>query len=120
MTDTTYDTIKEVFAENERLFTKLKKVADEYDAIDFDESGFYDEEVERCERHWNKLASKLVDALREGIEDAEINVLKNSEPNIRSIRFDVVTENSENEEEKVTTRLSVDYSVEGQISIDRK
>ncbi|MDX1294629.1 MAG: hypothetical protein R3302_00075 [Sulfurimonadaceae bacterium] len=117
MTDTTYDTIKTIFSENERLFTKLKKVADEYDDIDFDESGFYDEEVERCERHWNKLANKLLDALREGVEDAEINVLKNKEPNIRSIRFDIVTEN---EEEKETTRLSVDYSVAGQIGIERQ
>jgi hypothetical protein len=115
MTDNTYETIKTVFAENERLFTKLKKVADEYDAIDFDESGFYDEEVERCERHWNKLAGKLLETLRASIEEAEINVLKNKEPNMRSIRFDIVTVNDE--EERETTRLSVDYAIEGQISI---
>ncbi len=118
MTDIIYDTIKNTLAENERLFTKLVKVAQEYDAIDFDESGFYDEEVARCERHWNKLATKMADALSEALEDAEVKVLKNEAPNIRVLKLDVTSVNDNDEKE--TTRLSVDYGVEGQISIDRQ
>jgi hypothetical protein len=116
MTDEMYETIKTIFAEHERLFTKLLKVAREYDAIDFDESGLYEEETERCERHWNTLARKLGDALRDGLEDAGVNVVKNPEPNRCVIRFDITTGAGE---ERVTERLAVDYATEGALSIER-
>jgi hypothetical protein len=117
MTDATYEAIKAIFAENERLFTKLLKVAREYDAIDFDESGFYEEDVARCERHWKTLASKVADALREGVENAEVRLLQNPEPNTRILRFDITTKGEEGAE---TTRLNVEYATEGELAITRE
>jgi hypothetical protein len=117
MTEETYETVKTIFAEHERLFTKLLKVAREYDAIDFDESGLYEEDAERCERHWNTLASKLAGALREALEETDVKVLQNPEPNICTIRFDITTPGEEGEE---TSRLRVDYATEGQLSVARE
>jgi hypothetical protein len=117
MTDTMFETLKNVLAENERLFEKLYKVADEYDAIEFDESGFYDDEAERCERHWNTLARKVAEAVNSALEGAEIRLLQNKTPNIRTLHFDVTT--AEEEGGNMTTRISVDYATSGQISISR-
>ena len=113
MNDETYENLKAALAEEERLFAKLYRVAREYDAIDFDESGFYDEEAQRCERHWNTLAMKVAEALRGRLDGAEVRLLKNSEPNICTLRFDITTADA-------TTRLSVDYATEGQIAISRE
>ena len=118
MTEEMYETAKTVFAENERLFTKLHRVAQEYNEIDFDESGFYEEDAQRCERHWSTLAGKIADALDGALEDAEVRLLKNKEPNICSLRFDITASGEDGE--SATTRLNVDYSVEGQISIERQ
>lgn len=117
MNDETYETIKTTLAEEEQLFAKLHRVAREYDAIDFDESGFYDEEVERCERHWNTLATKIADALRTRLGDAEVRLLKNPEPNLCTLRFDITTTEETGTER---SRLSVDYATEGQIAISRE
>lgn len=118
MTEAHYDTIKKVLTENERLFAKLHKVAQEYDAIDFDESGFYDEEVERSERHWDTLSRKLLDALDAALESAEVRLLKNSAPNVCTLRFDIIIHGKD--EQVRTTRLHVDYATEGQIAISRE
>lgn len=117
MTEETYEQIKAVLADNEHLFSKLAKVAREYNAIDFDESGFYHEEAERCERHWKKLAMKLRDAMQ-NVKGIDVSLLQNKEPNICSLRFDVTVRTEE--EAPITTRLTVDYATEGQISIDRR
>lgn len=116
MNDEIYDTIKTVLSENERLFTKLQRVADEYDAIEFDESGFYEEAAERCERHWNTLARKVAEALQEGVGGIDVRVLQNSAPNIRAIRFDITSGDGDVRE---TTRLNVDYAAEGALAITR-
>ncbi len=116
MNDETYDTVKSILAENERLFMKLQRVAEEYDAIEFDESGFYIEKEQRCERHWETLARKVAEALQEGVEGIDIRVLKNSAPNIRSVSFDITAGEGDARE---TTRLSVDYAAEGSLAITR-
>ena len=64
------------------------------------------------------LAAFSASALNEALEEADVNVLKNKEPNICSLRFDITTRNEEGE--SITSRLGVDYATEGQISIDRQ
>ena len=120
MTDTMYDTLKAVLSEQERLFAKLLKVAREYDAIDFDESGLYQEEAERCERHWNTLAGKIASALDTALADAEVKLLKNREPNVTHLKFDIIVPADETEETpELTTRVTVDYATGGQLAITR-
>jgi hypothetical protein len=116
MHDDTYETVKSVLAENERLFGKLLKVAREYDAIDFDESGLYEAEVARCERHWNTLASKVRDALGDALETAKVRLMKNETTAVRSLRLEIAEPEAET---IVTTLLQVDYANEGEIAISR-
>ncbi len=64
------DALKEALATQEHLFEKLKMVAAQYDAIDFDESGLYFEQEAAVKGRWEKLSSKIACALEacDGVE----------------------------------------------------
>jgi len=105
---------KEIFQENEHLFAKLHKVGRQYEEIDFDESGLYEEDEERTLRHWNKLTAKLAEALQRGLEDAEVSVEKCDDPAKYTVSFTITSKEGDKEE---SSGLRIDYSNEGEISI---
>ncbi len=105
---------KEIFRQNEHLFAKLHKVGRQYEEIDFDESGLYEEDEERTLRHWNKLTEKLAAALQSGLEEIEVAVKKCMDPAEYKVSF-IFTSNDG--EDKRSDTVKVDYSNEGEISI---
>ncbi len=105
-----YEILKSSFVESQRLFTKLAGVADSIANIDYDESGLYQEEEEMYERHWLKLSSKIVDAVSGELQDFSIELLKNSDLEIKELRFNL--KDSEN-----ISKIYVDFSNEESISI---
>jgi len=67
-----------------------------------------DEEV--LDRHWLKLSSKIVDGLGSSLDTHSIELLKNSRLDIRELTLSL-----KNEEE--ISKVVVDYSEDGAISI---
>lgn len=112
MSDELFQQIKEIFNNCQHLFAKLHSVGQEYEMIDFDESGLYEEDEERVCRHWDKLTTKLSEALREGLEGTVVSVRKNPDPGSYMVIFDITKGETE------TCRLDVDYSRIGQIAIE--
>lgn len=113
MNDELFQQIKEILNAHGHLFAKLHKVGREYETIDFDESGLYEEDVERTLRHWGKLTAKLASALQEGLDESTVRTEKNSDPGSYTAVFVISREGS------VPFRLDIDYAQEGQISITR-
>ena len=105
-----YEILKTNFAESQRLFTKLLKVANSAAEIDYDESGLYQEEEETCERHWLILSSKIVDSLSESLDGFSIELLKNDSLESTELHF-----NLKNGEQM--SKISVEYSQNDSISI---
>jgi hypothetical protein len=103
--------IKEILSENERLFTKLHKVGMQYEAIDFDESGLYEEEETMILRRWQKLSSKIELALNETLDQITVKIVKKSTPTSYLLNLQCTPK----EEEAFT--LSIDYSTIGEIRI---
>jgi len=107
-----YEKLKISFVESQRLFDKLKHVADQADELDYDESGMYADEEETLQRHWLKLSAKIVDALSESIQGYSIELqsmisLHNRELNLNLLKDDNMS------------KLKVDYSENGAISISQ-
>jgi hypothetical protein len=111
ITETLLEQIKEILSENERLFTKLHKVGMQYEAIDFDESGLYQEEEDIVLGRWQKLSSKIALALNESLDDTNVKVVKKTAPNDYRLRLECTPK----EEEAFT--LSIDYATVGEIAI---
>ena len=114
MCDETYEKVKALLFDNEQLFAKLYRVGEAYGEIDFDESGFYEEEEATVLRHWGKLAAKLAKALDTGLPGCSVSLPKHYTPD----RFRISVEIKPQEEEPGL--LDIDYSVAGQIIIERK
>ena len=51
LNETDYEIVKSSFMESQRLFNKLGVVATNASNLDYDESGLYQEEEEKYERH---------------------------------------------------------------------
>ena len=113
MSDDIFEQVKKLLRTNEHLFTKLHSVGEAYRSIDFDESGLYEEEEATVHRHWSKLANKLIEALNTELEGCSVYLLEHSEPD----KFQISLEIRPQEEE--LCRLNVNYSVEGEIAIER-
>ena len=105
-----FEQLKSLLIENERLFTKLRRTAEQYKNIDFDESGLYDDDEETALRHWDKLSSKIALHLNESIEEYTIKRLKIDSPEYYSVSFEI-----SNEEE--SHKIAVNYLNEGELSI---
>ena len=98
-----YDNLKESFINSQKLFIKLAGVVDNIVNIDYDESGLYQEEEETYERHWLKLASKIVDILSESLDGYDIELLKNENLEIKELSFNLLKED-------VTSKVVVDFN----------
>ncbi len=105
-----YDLLKNSFTESQRLFDKLNRVGNQYEEIEHDESGYSMDDEEVLDRHWLKLSSKIVDELGTSLNTHSIELLKNSRLDIRELTLTL-----KNEEE--TSKVVVDYSEDGAISI---
>jgi hypothetical protein len=87
-----FEQVKEQLVANERLFIKLRRTAEQYRAIDFDESGLYDDDEATALRHWDKLTSKVVTALNETIQGYEIVRAKERSPEEYCVDFKIFNE----------------------------
>ncbi|MEA2111248.1 MAG: hypothetical protein U9P71_04275 [Campylobacterota bacterium] len=105
-----FEQIKSLLIENERLFSKLRRTAEQYKSIDFDESGLYDDDEETAIRHWDKLSSKITLNLNDTIEDYTVTRLEVTSPDKYSVCFEV----SNGEE---SHKLHVSYLNEGELTI---
>lgn len=106
--------IKTVLLEQERLFTKLYKTAEEYEAIDFDESGLYEASEARSFRHWKRLTTKLAEAINEIERIEQVKVEPCKTPADRIVVFAI---HHSTGEETMATRFEIDYARKGEISI---
>ena len=104
-----YEILKESFIESQRLFDKLNHVCTQAKELDY-ESGLYQDEEERLERHWLKLSSKIVDGLSLAMDKYNIELLKNSSLEDSELKFNM----SKDDE---TSKIVVDYSEDGALSI---
>jgi len=105
-----YEIVKNSFIDSQRLFTKLNIVADNVENIDFDESGFYQEEEEMYQRHWLKLSSKIVNSLSSLLDGYNIELIKNDSLELRELTFNLI-------KDKVKSKIKVDYSENGSLNI---
>ncbi len=105
-----YEILKSSFVESQRLFDKLYKVSAQAKEIDYDESGLYQDEEERLERHWLKLSSKIVDGLSSSMDKYSIELLKNSSLEDSDLKFNLSKDNE-------ISKIIVDYSEDATISI---
>ncbi|MEA1920576.1 MAG: hypothetical protein U9N52_12095 [Campylobacterota bacterium] len=111
MQEELFEQIKELLSENERFFTKLHKVGKQYEAIDFDESGLYQDEEDAVNARWQKLSKKLEMTLSEALDATDVNVHDRVSPDqyLLSLVFKA--------EEAPPFTLKIDYSNEGEIFI---
>lgn len=114
MSSETMECLKEALFAQERLFEKLYNTGREYEAIDFDESGFYEDAEERAFRHWKTLTTKIAQGLHASL-DAQISVKACKNPADFSVVFTVVSVAEDGEEQRSPFRI--DYSQPGQLSI---
>ncbi|MEA3373547.1 MAG: hypothetical protein U9Q62_07645 [Campylobacterota bacterium] len=105
--------VKEIFGAEERLFDKLNKVGHDYTAIDFDESGLYEEEEERAFRHWKTLTTKLAKALHSGLESQQVTVGKCNDPADYHVTFTITLQ----DEDASVVAFDVNYANKGEIAI---
>ena len=112
MKEELFEQIKELLSENEYLFTKLHKVGKQYEDIDFDESGLYEEEEEIILGRWNKLSSKIEANLNDNLEDIDVKVAKKSSPQHYMLKLKFVAK-----EDEEALSLDIGYSKIGEISI---
>ena len=110
MTEDNYNLLKDCFIDSQILFDKLNRVAVQAEELYYDESGLYQEDEERLERHWLKLSSKIVDKLSEKLNSQKIELLKNSELTAKELKFNISTEEE-------LSKISVDYSENGSLRI---
>ncbi len=109
LNDDNYELLKESFVKSQRLFNKLGKVARSIENLDYDESGLYQEEEDRYERHWLKLSSKIVDALSEDLKDYSIELLANDTLDIKELTFNL---KKDDEVSKLCINFSQDDSLQ--------
>ncbi len=105
-----YEILKSSFIESQRLFDKLNHVSAQAKEIDYDESGLYQDEEERLERHWLKLSSKIVDGLSSIMSGYNIELLNNDSLEVSELKFNMIKDDEVN-------KILVDYSEDGALSI---
>ena len=105
-----YEILKDSFIESQRLFDKLNYVCVQAKELDYDESGLYQDEEERLERHWLKLSSKIVDGISSSMDGYTIELLNYSSLEDSELKFNMIKDNEQ-------SKIVVDYSENGAISI---
>ncbi len=114
MNELLFEQVKEALGENEYLFNKLHKVGQQYEDIDFDESGLYEEEEETVLRRWDKLSSKIEKSLNENLENVTVKIRETVSPQEYVLKLDFIYQE---EEEDILSSLNIDYSKIGELSI---
>lgn len=112
LNDEDYDVLKKNLIDSQRLFDKLNNVANQADELEYDESGLFYEEEEVLQRHWLTLSSKIVDALSEALDNYCIELLKNESLETRELTINLTKED-------VSSRIVLDYSEDGALSISQ-
>ena len=105
-----YEILKSSFIESQRLFDKLNHVCYQAKELDYDESGLYQEEEERLERHWLKLSSKIVDGLSSSMSGYSIELLNYESLQENELKFNIIKDDE-------ISKVLVDYSEDGALSI---
>ncbi|MBN2781905.1 MAG: hypothetical protein JXQ66_01545 [Campylobacterales bacterium] len=112
LNDEEYEIVKDSLIESRRLFEKLNNVADQYNELEHDESGYSLEDEETLQRHWKKLSSKIIDSLAQSLEGYSIELYNNEILSDRELLFNLVKENE-------ITKISVDYSQRDSLNISQ-
>jgi flagellar biosynthesis/type III secretory pathway chaperone len=112
MSDELFEQIKDLLVENEYLFNKLHKVGQQYESIEFDESGLYEEEEEAVIRRWSKLSSKIEANLNDNLEILDVKIADISSPQHYILKLKFIPE-----EDEEFSSLNIDYSKIGELSI---
>jgi len=105
-----YEEFKQNLVVSERLFKKLHKVSLEAENIDYDESGLYDEDEQRCKRHWLKLSSKIIDNISDSMMEYNIELLTNKNLEDKHLIMNLIFEGQE-------SKIKIDYSNQETITI---
>ena len=105
-----YEILKASFVDSQRLFDKLNYVCTQAKELDYDESGLYQDEEDRLNRHWLKLSSKIVDGVSLALDKYNIELLKNSSLEDSQLRFNMIKDDEQ-------SKILVDYSEDGALSI---
>jgi hypothetical protein len=107
-----YELLKQNLSNYQRFFEKLNRVADQFNAIEYDESGFCLEEEETLARHWFKLSMKVIDGLDEVFTEYTLELLKNTSLDERKLKivFSI---------DELKSELHIDYSENGALSISQ-
>jgi hypothetical protein len=100
-----FDAVKECLIENERLFTKLRATGMQYESIDFDESGLYEEEEQTVLRHCNTLSNKIIQSLNETVEACTFKRIAQQTPNDYLLSFEICNDD-------ITYQIHVNYKDE--------
>ncbi|WP_455756539.1 hypothetical protein [Sulfurimonas sp.] len=107
-----YEVLKDSFINSQRLFNKLNDVATNFQEMEFDESGLYQDEEEMYERHWLKLSSKITDALDSSLNGYSIELVNNDNLELRELTFNLIKDEDR-------SRIKVDYSEDGSLNISQ-
>ena len=105
-----YEKLKQSFVDSQRLFDKLNSVANQAEELEYDESGMYAEDEETLQRHRLKLSAKIVDGLNKALDGYMIEPIDLLNIDSRELNINLVKEN-------IVSRIKVDYSEDGAISI---
>jgi hypothetical protein len=103
LNDEDYDILKDNFISSKRLFDKLNRVADQYNEIEPDESGFSLEDEETLQRHWKKLSSKIVDSLSLELPEYTIELVNYETLNQRELQLNLIKDDE-------ISKICVDYA----------
>lgn len=112
LNDEDYEIMKENLIDSKRLFDKLNNVADQYNELEHDESGYSLEDEETLLRHWKKLSSKIIDSLAQSLVGYSIELYNNEILSDRELLFNLIKENE-------ITKISVDYSPRDSFNISQ-
>ncbi len=105
-----YKILKSSLVESQRLIYKLHHVCSQAKDLDYDESGLYQEDEERLQRHWLKLSSKIVDKLSESLNSYKIELLSNNSLEVSELKFNII-------KDKQVSKILVEYNEENALSI---
>ena len=105
-----YEILKDSFIKSQRIFNKLGAVADKASNIDYDESGYYFDEEDVCERHWTKLSSIVIDDLAKSLDGDRIELLKNDRLEMKELVLNIYNDD-------IKSKIVVDYSDNNSLKI---
>ncbi|MGD9719191.1 MAG: hypothetical protein AB7U24_08125 [Sulfurimonadaceae bacterium] len=105
-----YENFKESLIGAQRLFEKLRSIVLQAEALQYDDSGFFNEGEERLSRQRSKLNQKLLEHIKNYCPQWELELVQSK--NLETTRTLLHLK-----EGAVTTKIEIDYAKNDSISI---